>query len=454
MATADLSQAPGSSRLSLQRAIWRWHFYAGLLSVPFLILLAITGSLYLFKGEINHTVFAYRTVVTETGTPALPPSALVAKAVAALPGSTATSFGEPASPAASAVVTVTTGDGPHLVYLNPYTGAVLATMRSDREPMYLLKKIHSLELFGTLANRLIEAIAGFALVLVVTGFYLWWPRGRSGGVLTVRATPGRRIWWRDVHAVTGALAGLVIFFLALTGMPWSGFWGANLSTYSAKLGIGFPAQLWDDVPKSALPTQAVLPNAGWAVENAPVPLSAPAAGAAPIGIDRAMAVAHGLGLAPGFEMALPSDGTGVYTAAIYFGDLSKERTVHIDQYSGKPIVDLGFKDYGPVGKAIEFGINVHQGMEWGLANQLVMLATCLSIVLASVSAVVMWWKRRPAGKMGVPPYPADPGVFRFLWAAAVAVGIVFPITGLAVLAMLAFDLLAIRTIPPLRRAFA
>jgi hypothetical protein len=33
----------------LYRAVWRWHFYAGLIAIPFLISLAVTGGLYLFK---------------------------------------------------------------------------------------------------------------------------------------------------------------------------------------------------------------------------------------------------------------------------------------------------------------------------------------------------------------------------------------------------------------------
>ena len=31
------------------RAVWRWHFYAGLLVLPFLMLMALTGALYLFQ---------------------------------------------------------------------------------------------------------------------------------------------------------------------------------------------------------------------------------------------------------------------------------------------------------------------------------------------------------------------------------------------------------------------
>lgn len=440
-------------RLSLQRAIWRWHFYAGLFCVPFMILLAVTGSLYLFKDEINHTLFAYRTVVADPGTAQLAPSILASRAVLALPGSTLTAFTEPATPTSSAVATVSDEAGKYFVYLDPYTGKVLDTLRTDREPMWLLKKIHSLELFGTFTNRLIEAVGGFALILVTTGIYLWWPRGQAGGVVTIRGTPARRVWWRDLHAVTGAFAGVVIFFLAATGLPWSGYWGNNLNLYAGQAGVGYPAQLWDDVPKSAIPTKDVLNKAGWTVENAPVPLSS-GSDASSIGLDEAVGVARKAGIAPGFEMAVPGDDTGVYTAAIFPDDLSRERTIHIDQYSAKPLVDLAFQDYGPIGKAIEFGINVHQGQEWGLLNQLVMLATCLAIILASVSGVVMWWKRRPNGKVGVPPYPADPKVYRALWIVAIAVGIAFPVTGLAILIMVAADLLIIRTVPPLRRAFA
>ncbi|WP_245572944.1 PepSY-associated TM helix domain-containing protein [Lichenihabitans psoromatis] len=452
--TLSLDAVPASApRSSLYRAIWRWHFYAGLLSVPFMILLAVTGSLYLFKSEINHTAFAYRNVVKAEATPMQPPSRLVDKALAAVPATQLKSYAEPASPTASALVTLKGDAGKTLVYINPYTGEILDTVSANNEFMFVTRKLHSLVYFGTYASYVIEAVAGFALVLVVTGFYLWWPRRQSGGVMTVRGTPQKRIWWRDVHAVTGAFAGVVIFFLAFTGMPWSKFWGTHMQDYASQAGMNYPPALWDDVPSSSIPMSEATTKPGWVMQTAPVPASTPTK-TPPIGLDQAVANAHDLGIMRGFEMSVPGDETGVYTAAIYPADLGQERTIHFDQYTGKPLVDLGFKDYGPVGKAIEFGINVHMGQQWGLANQLVMLATCFAIILSSVAAVVMWWKRRPVGRLGVPPYPAETRVYRALWIAAAALGLLFPLTGLAILLMLAFDLLVIRSIPPLRRAFA
>ena len=46
--------------------------------------------------------------------------------------------------------------------------------------------------------------------VVVSGVVLWWPRGRPVAVYRVRGRPAHRMWWRDLHAVTGLFAGGVI----------------------------------------------------------------------------------------------------------------------------------------------------------------------------------------------------------------------------------------------------
>jgi len=42
---------------SLYNAVWRWHFIAGLLVLPFLVMMAITGGAYLFRPELDHMVY-------------------------------------------------------------------------------------------------------------------------------------------------------------------------------------------------------------------------------------------------------------------------------------------------------------------------------------------------------------------------------------------------------------
>ncbi len=447
------SEKPNDISLSLYRAIWRWHFFAGLLVIPFMLNLAVTGSLYLFKDEIDNTAFAYRNVVQPRGK-ALAPSLLIDNAKAAVPGSKVSRYRAAAVPTQSARVTVGTDTGNVLVFVDPYSGSVLGKVGEKEEFNWVVKKIHSLDYFGSAFNRIVEAVGGLALILVITGFYLWWPRKQAGGVISVRGTPDKRVFWRDIHAVTGAAAGALIFFLAITGMPWSGYWGDKVNATLSSAGLGYPAQLWDDVPVSKIPTKEVLTNSGWTVENAPVPTSTPSATAQPIGLDQIVASASAAGMAPGFEVSLPSGKKGVYTAAIFPDDIAKQRTIHFDQYTGKPLVDLKFADYGAGAKAIEFGIGVHQGEYLGLANQIVMLMTCLAIVLTSVSAVVMWWKRRPSGRLGVPPMPSQKSVFAMLTLVILGFGILFPLTGFAILTMLVLDQLVTRIPSPLQRVFS
>jgi uncharacterized iron-regulated membrane protein len=452
--TFNGTPAVTEGHISLYRAIWRWHFFAGLLVIPFMLNLAITGSLYLFKDEINNTFFAYRNVVADTGFIATP-SAIIRSAEAEVPGSTASAYREAPDATHSAMVTVSSDAGSTLVFVNPHDGKVLGQVASDNEFNWVVKKIHSLDYFGKYANRLVEIVGGFALMLVVTGIYLWWPRRQTGGVLSVRGTPSKRVFWRDTHAVTGIIAGVMIFFLAATGMPWSGYWGGNVNAWLTTHGYGYPAELWDNVPQSNKVTQDVLSKSGWIVENAPVPQSAKAGESAPpIGIDAAVAVAHKEGMEPGFEIALPGSDTGVYTAAIYPDNLDKERTLHIDQYSGRPLIDISYPQYPALGRLIEWGINVHQGQEWGTFNQILMLVTCLSIILMSVSAVIMWWKRRPSGRLGVPPAPPRKSVYVGLWAVAIAFGLAFPMTGIAIVVMILIDQTLLRFLPPLRRLFS
>ena len=36
---------------------WRWHFYAGLFVAPFMVMLALTGIIYLFKPQLDPLMY-------------------------------------------------------------------------------------------------------------------------------------------------------------------------------------------------------------------------------------------------------------------------------------------------------------------------------------------------------------------------------------------------------------
>ncbi|ABC23939.1 PepSY-associated TM helix domain-containing protein [Rhodospirillum rubrum] len=441
------SAAPPAKPASgdLYRAVWRWHFYAGLLVLPFLILLAVTGALYLFRDEIDTAVHAdLKRVPYESGAVLASPSALVAAALANTPG-TAVKYTTPAQPDLSAEVTIKTAAGDkRAVYVDPYRAQVLGTLPDRGTVMWTVRHLHSLRLFGPVTRGLIEITGGWTILLIMTGIYLWWPRGQGGGVVSLRGTPKARVFWRDLHAVTGLTIGAILLFLAVTGLPWSGVWGAKVNEWANGNNFGYPAGVRVAVPMSDEHLNH-LGHTTWSLDQAKVPQSsASPTQTTAIGLDNAVAIFDGLGLYPGYAVALPTTPTGVYSGSVYPDDLSRQRVVHLDQYSGKPLIDMSYADYGPLGKTLEFGINVHMGQQFGLANQLILLVVCAGIVVLAVSAGVMWWKRRPRGSLGVPPLPADKRVLRGLVGLLVLGGLAFPLTGLSLLVMLGLDWLITR----------
>jgi uncharacterized iron-regulated membrane protein len=427
---------------SLYRAVWRWHFYAGLLVLPWLMLLAGTGGLYLFHQAIDGWWHQdLKTVQPGTGAD-LPHQALVAAALATQPGQLF-KYQPPASPDASAEVDIRTTSGAKVaVYVEPATGRVLGVLPDRGTLMWTVRKLHSLAYFGPVASGLIEIAAGWSLLLVATGLYLWWPRGQTGSVLSLRGRPRQRLFWRDLHAVTGVFTAGFIVFLAATGMPWSVLWGAQVNQWANGHNFGYPAGVRVAVPMSGEHLDHVAPTA-WSLRQALLPEShgdMPAM----LTLDQAIARFEALGISPGYAVNPPAGPTGVYSASVYPADLARQRVIHLDQATGQALIDMSYADYGPLGKGLEWGINVHLGQQFGAANQWVLLLACAAILLLCGSAGVMWWKRRPAGGLGVPPLPADLRQLRSVLAMLAVGGLVFPLVGASLLLIALIDTGVIR----------
>lgn len=447
---------PPKLESTLYHRVWRWHFYAGIICLPFLVSLALTGALYLFKDPIESVVYARLRQVKVSRAPMLDAESLVARAQAAKPGD-AVRFISPPEAGRSAEVGIRTAQGDVTVYLDPATGQVLGDLRDDLKLMEVVKHIHSLVIAGTIANHWIEVVAGWSIVLVVSGIFLWWPRGRSGGVYSLRGRPAQRTWWRDFHAVTGITAAAAILFLAATGMPWSAFWGQQFGRLTNEWGVGLPKYLWA-APESAPPLSA-LGNVPWTLTHAAMPQSsshaghgaasalvsgAVVAGTPSFGLNDALRTFARMGLPSGTPVSLPMGAKGVYTAMLFPDDVRSQRVVHLDRYSGAVLVDVGYPDYGAAGRAVEWGIGLHTGRQFGLINQLVMLAGCLSILALAISAVVMWWKRRPRGRLAAPPRrPGDRAALGAITVAAL-LGLLYPLLGASMLVAMAIDTLVPR----------
>jgi uncharacterized iron-regulated membrane protein len=199
---------------SLYQAVWRWHFIAGLLVMPFLVMMAITGGLYLFKDEITHLVYRKMIDVPARATELAPLSAVIANAEAGLRGHVLQiSPQDRPDRAVRMIVRAPSGDA-LTAYADPYDGRLLGAFPYGGV-MQTIRKIHSLQKFGFWASCLIEIAAGWAIVLVGTGVYMWWPRGRKGGVISVRGTPrsGDRRGGRPCDRIPGDDRLILVFGL-------------------------------------------------------------------------------------------------------------------------------------------------------------------------------------------------------------------------------------------------
>ncbi|MCP1124269.1 PepSY domain-containing protein [Bacillus sp. 3103sda1] len=125
--------------------------------------------------------------------------------------------------------------------------------------------------------------------------------------------------------------------------------------------------------------------------------------------------------------------------------------MHIDQYSGKVLADLRFKDYGILAKAISIGVALHEGHYFGLANQLLDLIICLGLIGISLTGVMMWWKRKPSGTLGAPSLPKNFKLMKGTAVLIIVLGIVFPLVGASLLAALVLDWLIIKRIPSVKK---
>lgn len=431
------------------RAIWRWHFYAGLIVAPFLLILAVTGAIYLFNDEIEDALRPQQRFVAAHAIDR-PPSRLIGAALAAHPGA-ATRIDLPATRDRSAVVFVTpTRGAPLRVAVDPGTGHVLGATVYARTLVGFADEMHGSLTIGTIGDRIVELAACWALVLIATGAYLWWPRGRRGvaGILYPRLHARGRLFWRDLHAVTGVWSAALIAFLILTGLPWAGVQGDLLKRGTAALGIGYPGSNRNyDAPVSAPPRHArgAIP---WTMEQAPLPVSGHSAhatathgrdDAAVRGSDAIVAtLARDHALAGGYRLFLPDGMTGIYTAYTYPDRPQGQRTLYFDRWSGALIRETGYRDYGWAAKAIELGVQLHMGNYFGLANQIAMLTACLAIVLLVVSGVAMWWKRRPSGRIAAPARMPDARLGVAI-AILIVAGMLFPLLGMSVVAIFLFD---------------
>lgn len=396
------------------RMLWRWHFYAGVFVIPFVIMLSITGALYLFKPQLDAIHDApYRNLLV-TGSPATPEQQ-VAAALAAVPNATFNAYELPREKTDAVNILLTQAGEKIRVYVHPHTLHILLVEQEDKRFLRIVHDLHGELLLGKVGSVLVELAACWAIVLVLTGLYLWWPRHATGlaGILYPRVSFTGRLFWREVHAVVGVWISFFVLFLLLTGLPWALVWGSAFKEVRAFTGTAAVQQDWV-IAGSKNATDAHSEHAehlhhaeheanhsvATEIKNT-VSLNRIVVGAQALQFAHPVLVSSPSKKAPSQKM--PSQDSLVWAVKSNAQNRPLRADAYFSAVTGELIHQQDFADRHIIDRAVGIGVAAHEGQLFGWLNQLLGLLTALGLVVLSVSGFVMWRKRAPNGVLGAPP---------------------------------------------------
>lgn len=443
--TAVGGQAPGARWYN---AVWRWHFYAGLFCIPFVIWLALTGTIYLWRPQLEAWLDRPYDRLPIAGALSSP-DAQVGAALKAVPGSSLHKYVLPEQPRQAVRVIVTAGGVDERVYVDPHSLAVLKVIGEDDRPLNVVSRLHGELLAGRWGSYLVEIAACWAIVMLLTGLYLWWPRGRKGlaGVIYPRLRGGRRLFWRDIHATAGIWVSVFALGLILTGLPWASAWGGYLGAVRELTGTAQGPVEWTIGGQAPTPkADAMLgPHAGHgAMAMVAAPIRAGELG-------RVIAAVRPLGLASPVLVSPPVHTGAPWAVSSDAADRPLRSDVEVDGATGHLVGRVAFADRHWIDRLIGYGIAVHEGALFGVTNQVVGTATALLLVVLAVSGAVMWWRRRPTGLLGAPLPLTRPRFQAGLVSAIVALAVYMPLFGVTLVLVLLLETAVLCRVPAAQR---
>ncbi|MEP7210687.1 MAG: PepSY domain-containing protein [Alphaproteobacteria bacterium] len=407
-----------ANRGQLYRILWRWHFYAGLVCIPFVIWLACTGTVYLFRPQIEAWIDRDLVQLVRTGQPATA-DAVVKAAIAAVPDSKLAAIVLPEHPDQAARVLVSAHGSRTRVYVHPDSFAILKTASEDNSFDRIVAKLHGELLIGKTGSVIVELAASWAIVMVLTGLYLWWPRRARGlaGVLWPRLGEGAQRFWRDLHAVTGVWVSVFALFLLVSGLPWAFAWGGALKQVRK---WAEPTPISQDWPTSSAGEHAERMHMD-AMTMPLVPQDA--------SIDLIVQRAEALNLASPVLLTPPSKGAHEWWAKSNAQNRPKRDNVALAASTGDVVTRQEFQDRPLIDRIVGTTTAIHEGQLFAPLNQVLGVLTALGIITLSASAFVLWRRRAPKGVLGAPPPIPDGKLGVGLASLIVIMAVLLPVLG-------------------------
>ncbi|KAF1687234.1 hypothetical protein B1992_04420 [Pseudoxanthomonas broegbernensis] len=367
----------------LRRRAWRWHFVAALLVIPFVLWQSATGTLYLWSAhwvDQRHPDLRF----VEPAPEMAPLDAQVAAARRFHPGRVVSGIVVSADPARSTQVVLGGDHGlPLAAFVDPHRGVLLGSLEGSAWPMGWSRSLHGGWPLGDPGSWLLEIGACWTIAMVLTGLYLWWPRdGRRWRALLPRLDSGGWVFWRDLHACVAVWFSLLIVLFLCTALPWTSFWGGHVLT-SLQQALGQQA------PRAA----------GFA------PVFAGTGAKADDPLQRMLRQARARGMRGDLMFHMVDGPPG---SAVSVRDLKArggQRFLLLDRGDGRVLEEAGREQLPAIARAVALGVDIHEADYFGPFGPWINTGFALALVWLCATGAMAWWRRKPAGALGMPPAP-------------------------------------------------
>lgn len=397
----------------LNQWLWKWHFIAGLISLPFVLILSITGAIYLFKPAVEKEVIATIQDIEKTQTTtvsyetqfAIAEKQLKKKPDALVLHNDATKSTEFVS-----------GRFSHKksVFVNQYTGEISGNFKPKDTWMYTIRKLHGELLSGKIGTKVVELIASWMVVLILTGLYIWWPFTKGiKGVFTIRIKEGKRILFRDLHAVTGFWMSILLLIVLAGGLPWTDVFGSNFKWVQKVTNTGYPKTWSGRGLTSTAKDKAIT-------------------------IEEMIMIANQQNLPGIITLGLPKSPKSTFSVSNDTFPLEAKKALHFDQYSGKLIKEHTWSDVGVLMRARMWVMAFHQG-QFGGWNWWLMFFIAIGLTLMTIAGLFSYLYRKTKGNWGIPKVSKQFTVGKIIIGCLILLAIIFPLFGVSLLLIILFE---------------
>ncbi|WP_144511888.1 PepSY domain-containing protein [Bacillus sp. FJAT-22090] len=433
---------------------WRWHFYAGIFIAPLLITLTISGIGYLFYTDVENQIYEDLFFGNSNNNESVSIDEAIEKAEREYDGYHVTKVSVLDNDYNTRFTLTNTEGKQKYVFIDNHN-QIVGSQNVASTYSNIMRSLHSsLFIGGTVVNYLVELAACWAIFLLISGVYM----SLKGKIFRrQKGTNNKRQKHKKLHSITGTIVAIPMVVLIFTGLPWSALMGNFISSVAqSHPSIGIPEL-------QQVPPTSEINEIPWATRKNEAPTSSDAhahhngmAGMTNMtnhdnmmSVQQLMEKVDESQISKPYSIVYPMSADDVYTVSkgsntgVTGLDVSpyEEVTIYFDQYSGKLISQVGYEDYGILGKWFTWGIPLHEGHLFGWPNKIINLVVCLAFLTIIIWGYKMWLDRKVKGQLSAPPkIPMGKSFVGFI-ILLVILGIIMPLFGLSLIVIALIELI-------------